>query len=62
MVQFLTCANRRAFFVSMLLARFHREIVTMKSLQKLCEESHEAEYFVKFESYTLDELRYKLGR
>lgn len=38
-----------------------REVVTMKSLQKLCGDSYEAEEFLEVEIYMLDKLRYRLG-
>jgi G2/mitotic-specific cyclin 3/4 len=38
-----------------------REVVTIKSLQKLCGDSYQAEDFLEVEIYMLDKLRYRLG-
>ncbi|KAH8650258.1 cyclin-like protein [Tricladium varicosporioides] len=38
-----------------------REVVTIKSLQKLCGDSYEAKDFLEVKIYVLDKLRYKLG-
>lgn len=38
-----------------------REVVTMKSLQKLCGDSYQAKDFLEVEIYMLDKLRYRLG-
>jgi hypothetical protein len=38
-----------------------KEVVSIKSLQKLCRDSYQAEDFFEVEIYMLDKLRYRLG-